>query len=479
MFISRLPQLIFSTVTTLIALTCVTASASVPNPTITPFHSDTEENTRPFISAMIDLESYGYLEQEFAISGTGNSYDKDGTWKSDGQWRKTLAQSHIPYKTRMLVRRPENPEDFNGVVIVEWLNNTAFMDVDVIWTQSHKEIIRSGYAWVGVTVQSLGVGFLRAWDKQRYGDFTQRNDALSYEIFSQAGKAIREQNQLILGGMEAETLLGVGESQSAVRLTTYINAFQEEAREVYDGMLVYSRFPLSSPLKNGIAMLAPSKVHIREDNTLKVIQLLTEQDVFMFQFRLARQADNESLRTWEIPGASHYDNYGVSKLLPQYQREFPALSELQVTCKNSTNLMPQRYLVNTALDSLHNWVENGIAPPQAEPIEYRFFRVVRDQHGNARGGVRLPDIEVPVARHNYANYGWFGPGSYFVANAFACLFLGNTVPFSQDKLLQLYPSHENYVEQYTDAAKAALEAGFLLPLDYEEAVANAQQAPIP
>lgn len=55
--------------------------------------------------------------------------------------------------------------------------------------------IRSGYAWVGVTPQRVGVDALEVWNPKRYGslDVTHggavMNDDLSYDVFAQAALA--------------------------------------------------------------------------------------------------------------------------------------------------------------------------------------------------------------------------------------------------------------------------------------------------
>ncbi|MDY6920030.1 MAG: alpha/beta hydrolase domain-containing protein [Pseudomonadota bacterium] len=457
----------------------LSAETVVPIPEITPIPADAGNKQRPFISSILDLADYGYVEQEFRMSGTANYYEKDGVWRSDGIWNTRIEEADKPYATRLLVRRPENPEVFNGIVVVDWFNNTAFMDVDVIWAQSHDELLREGYAYVGVTSQAVGVIALKVWDSARYGDMDLINDGLAYDIFSQAAQAVHHKADVILNGLDVKGVMGVGESQSAIRLSTYVNAFQEQARQSYDSILLYSRFALAAPLKAGISLTSPSRAYIRPDNTVKVLQFATEQDIFMFLFRLVRQEDNEYLRTWELPGASHYDDYGVSFLLPQYQRDIPIFSNVQLGCKNSLNKIPQHYAVNAALSHMSHWITSGVAPPQAPEIPYVNWQVERDEHGNARGGIRLPHLEVPTATHNYANYAsLFGPGNFLV-NSFACPFLGNTVPFSEAKLKELYPTHEDYVNKFTEAADAALEAGFLLPADYAEAVAEAEAAQIP
>jgi hypothetical protein len=56
---------------------------------------------------------------------------------------------------------------------------------------------------------------------------------------------------------------------------------------------------------------------------------------------------------------------------------------------------------------------------------------------------------------------------------------GSTTPFSENLLLRLYPTHEDYVKKYLKAADRALADGFLLQADYDIAVDDATNAPIP
>lgn len=457
----------------------VHAAVVVPEPVIKTIAYDAGSKQHPFVASILDLSALGYVESEFQMSGSANTYGRAGKWRSNGKWDVKTVRANVPYATRLLVRRPADPAKFNGIVVVEWLNNTAIMDVDVIWAQSHEELMREGYAWVGVSAQTLGVRALRAWDRQRYGELRLTTDGVSYDVFSQTALAVRSQSESLLGGLPVAGVIGAGESQSAIRLTTYVNAFQAAAVQVFDAMLLYSRFPLSAPLKDGITALAPSKVYIRADNALKILQLETEQDVFMFRYRISRQDDTELLRTWELAGASHYDDYGVNQLLPQYQRDFPQLGSVQLVCRNSLNKIPSHYVVNAALSSLTRWITTGQAPPQSPRLEYANGKVIRDANGNAVGGIRLPHMDAATATNNYNNYGSIGAGGNFFVNAFACPFLGNTVPFSRAKLQALYPTHQDYVSKFKAAADAALNAGFMVQADYEEAVAEAEVSAVP
>jgi hypothetical protein len=41
-------------------------------------------------------------------------------------------------------------------VVVEWLNVSGGLDADPDWTQTRNELIRDGFAWVGVSAQAQG-----------------------------------------------------------------------------------------------------------------------------------------------------------------------------------------------------------------------------------------------------------------------------------------------------------------------------------
>jgi hypothetical protein len=140
----------------LLGLWCNTGMATVPNPTVigpiaaTAAPGDPSHNY-PFFSTTVDLAAYDYVEEEFFIQGTANRYNTT----------MPLATGSIigsgPYKTRIVVRRPASPDDFNGKVLMEWQNIRFGWDVDAFWLQSHDYFIRHGYAWVGVSAQRAGI----------------------------------------------------------------------------------------------------------------------------------------------------------------------------------------------------------------------------------------------------------------------------------------------------------------------------------
>jgi hypothetical protein len=59
-----------------------------------------------------------------------------------------------------------------------------------------------------------------------------------------------------------------------------------------------------------------------------------------------------------------------------------------------------------------------------------------------------------------------------------CLLLGSTVPFSPERLDELYPSADAYLSTYTAAFDEAVSAGFALPEDRQQILDDADPAAI-
>ena len=66
-----------------------------------------------------------------------------------------------PYTTRLLVRRPRDPEKFSGNVVVEILNASAMMDIDRIWVNTWRYFTRHGDIYIGITSKGHVVDALK------------------------------------------------------------------------------------------------------------------------------------------------------------------------------------------------------------------------------------------------------------------------------------------------------------------------------
>jgi hypothetical protein len=457
-----------------LGLTSVGTSPAGAAVTITPA---TGGNGVPVaITTAFDLGSVGYQQSEFVLSGTANAYSPVGTMGSDGRWT-VQPTSQAPFTTRVIVHRPADRKKFNGTVFVEWLNVSIGGDVGVDWGFGHNELIRRGYAWVGVSAQAIGVNSAKAGDPARYAALDHPGDSYSYDMFTQAGAAVRDQAATLLGGLKPKRLIASGESQSAGRMVTYINAIQPLAH-VYQGFLVHSRGSGGSPLSQSplAAIPTPNPAIIRTDNPSPTIVLQSETDVN----EGARQDDSPTFRLWEMAGTSHVDAYSVGIGLGDRgdgtgdKAMFDAMRNPPVAgCGAPVNTGPSHWLVQTAMRRLNQWVRYGTPPAAAPRIEVTSFTprtYARDANGNVLGGIRTPHVDVPVAV--ITNDGQSGPG-------LICRLVGATFPFDAAKLSSLYKSHDQFVNRWHAAARRAVAAGFLLAVDARGLVAAASESTIP
>ena len=209
---------------------------------------DRPDRREPASLSAVDLGPRGYVEEEFFVEGTARAYEPAAPLNQDGRWNVQTTTT-APYRTRVLVRRPKDPAKFNGVVELEWLNVSGGLDAAPDWGLGNAELLRSGSAWVGVSAQSVGVNSLKN-DPARYGTLDHPGDAYSYDIYSQVGEALRRPTGTNLLGnrrYKIRTMIGDGESQSAFRMVTYVDAIQPQT-DLFDGFFVHSRFAVGAPL---------------------------------------------------------------------------------------------------------------------------------------------------------------------------------------------------------------------------------------
>jgi hypothetical protein len=429
-----------------------------------------------------DLASVGYEQAEYFISGTAAAYTSASPLTEDGKWSVTPAAT-APYKTRLLVYRPIDPKKFNGTVLVEWNNVSGGLDASPIWLNAHDELIRAGYAWVGLTAQHTGVEGggsaiaanldLKHADPERYGTLVHPGDSFSYDMFTQTGKAVRKDAAVLLRGLKPKRVIGGGESQSAFRLTTYVDAVEPLTKGVYDGYLLYSRAGKGAALSQDPqpAIPAPDPSLIRSDLDVPVMTFTTETDLTTLGYLTARQPDTKRFRNWEVAGTSHADTYtlGVgAKDVGQPDSDAALFQTMLdppssfyggiISCASPINAGPMTYVLRASIGALNTWVAKGTPPPKAPRLQTTGDAAapfVLDANGNAKGGIRTPEVDVPVATLS----GLGQSGSNF------CGIFGTTKPFDAAKFASLYPTHSSFLKAWNAATDRAVKAGFILPAD--------------
>tara|TARA_R110000823_G_scaffold47903_7_gene121805 strand:- start:8965 stop:10488 length:1524 start_codon:yes stop_codon:yes gene_type:complete len=439
------------------------------------------------VSTFFSLASLGYQRAEYFAAGTANAYVNRNEFKPDGRWQ-VQASDAADYKTRIVVMRPSDPADFNGSVVVEWLNVSAGFDSAPDWGMLHTELIRQGYAWVGVSAQKEGVDALNdgsaaalipGADAMRYtaGGLLHPGDAYSYDIYSQIAQTLRNPpaNTRPLGDLQVERLIAAGESQSADRMMTYVNAFAP-LHALFDGYFVHSRLSGSAALQGGLfeedVVGTPDVVRVRDDLGVPVMMLQTETDLFVLGSWPSNQPDNDQFRLWEVAGTAHADLYtfldnrfdvgtdpSVAAVV-ENANPIPGIIE----CPVAVNAGPQHWVAKAAIAALNRWIVDGTPPPMAERLavsgEPPAFEL--DALGNVLGGVRTPYVEAPIAVLS----GEGQPQDPFnPEDRNFCFLSGTTQLFDAATLASLYASNADYISAVAASADDAVSKGFLLEED--------------
>jgi hypothetical protein len=282
-------------------------------------------------------------------------------------------------------------------------------------------------------------------------------------------------------------------------LVTYVNAVDHHD-QVYDGYLIHGRGSSgvsldaqmlsteNNPTEGGVSVdslesavsLFTGRQRIRADVRVPVMTVQSETDLVMMAGIRGRQADSERSCWWEIAGAAHFDTYGLiasqqddGSLSPAelalLMRPVDEVFEMKAT--GLINSGPQQhYVLNAALAHLEEWARNGTPPPHAPHIENDTedeLVLLRDDFGIAKGGLRTPWVDVPVAVLS---------GQASEGEAFLPLF-GSTHPFDEARLEELYPGgRSQYLEKFETRLDEAIEGGFILQADRAEILSVAASA---
>jgi hypothetical protein len=271
-----------------------------------------------------------------------------------------------------------------------------------------------------------------------------------------------------------QRVLGVGESQSAFRLTTYVNRL-DPLTEVFDGFLVHARGGAASELHDDVdprRLREGAAVRFRDDLRVPVLVVEAETDLISLGYRDARQDDGDRLVVWEMAGTSHADVYtfaagfvddGLQPIEQLAASWRPPIELFGQALDLPVNAGPQHWIIDAAVRALGGWVAEGRRPAAAPRLELEGDGFRLDDLGNACGGIRTPHVDVPVSVLS-------GLGNGGTPMAFLT---GSTRPFPRERLVELYGTRDAYVERFRAAAEATVGAGFFLADEVDEIVAIA------
>ena len=413
------------------------ASETVPVPTLS--NPPAGVHGHPLWDSWHELESFGYTQREYLVSGTATALD--GTT--------------APYTTRIVVFRPKEQKRFNGSVMLDWTNVTAQFENAVDTLEAREMLLREGWAFVHVSAQSAGLCCTpltpKVYDPVRYAAINHPGDAYAADMFSQIAKVMRTRGGSLdpMRGLDVRRVIAAGQSQSAAKLYDYVNDVQADA-DVIDGFLIHGggqktfKAPLPVPVLHLLADREGNPTPPTQDPNYRLWEVAAtgHSDYFIgYQSvhgngqRFADQPAADRSRYGEIIDAA--GNYGQ------------IVDPLLGMCTVAGSAMPMHYATSTALHQLNRWVRTGEAPAVTPRFEFAGSTLAKDQHGNTLGGIRLPPVEVPVARYEST----------------ACNLGGITVPFTDAQIQELYPTFDQYQQLMKEATDRAVRRGWLLRPD--------------
>jgi hypothetical protein len=436
----------------------------------------------PYSASIVDLAPYGYTESEYFVSGKAHAYAvaPGTTLGADGRWQ-VVSGEDMPYKTRILVRKPPAAK-FNGTVVVEYMQEYYGTERDTNYRWNAETLLRNGFGWVGVSMHHEGIDdkkppqmityagrqipvgtTLARWDPQRYGSLSVPSTDMSYDILTQIAASLK--SKMIAGGpdpfsgLKPKAVIGVGNTIAGERMAIYINAIQPRQR-VFDGFFLQDLHRGAHLKLTGVDTPAPV---VRNDVGVPVIVLNTTTA----SAERGPRPEGKMLRFWAPAGSSHTTGPYMDRVGKANTRD---LGLNAGGCPvDYANTLPVQYVSGAAIIAVDRWIKSGKAAPSfpqlasfegpKEPVlePAGYF----DANGNVKGGLRTPWVDVPVAR-----YDWRGEcigGS------------GRTFPFTKERLKALYGTPDVYHKRFAEAAKAAEKRGVLLPPDTQAAIEAANK----
>lgn len=466
-----------------------------------PFNA-ADRQQKPF-----DLAEYGYVEEEYIIRGYANVYE----YHDVGLYPK-IRCSDGSYCTRILVRRPSDPCRQSGFAVLEIFNYAGAERAFAGWGYCGEYLLSRGDVWVGITIKQSAIEKLKRFDPVRYASLGFPNpiprekrkrggsipgipdteealdyeNGLAYDAMSQTAallKAKTKQNPLFGKspfGKAAKYVIGMG--ASGCDLSLYAAALQpfavtEENTPCFDGFHIHmTGYP--GFISNGETRFEANDDRCRIMTNVPLVWTQTMGDmrgggVHPSYSHMYRWPDSD------LPGRQHrqYEIAGAALGMDWDMAVCPCAEDLERAGEKAEEYclarpageIPFHYCIRAVLDHLKRWIQYGVPAPASAYLEmtgeYPDADFVLDEHGNPRGGVRSPYVDVPAYTYTWRD----SPGNM----------RNEIIPFPPEKLKALYPSHEEYVRKVVKAAMEMAGAGFLLPQDAASVILEAMEAEIP
>jgi Alpha/beta hydrolase domain len=493
------------------------------------------------VDVPIDLAHYGYEEQEYFYSGTAHVYDWKPRGDYVATPTASVPYTTRFYVRRPIHPRPDARvvvelvnSSLNYDLPYFWMmwpqlvrDGDIYVGLDVQPNvfDALKRFDPVRYAPLSMPnplpPDRQACGALPS-QRRSYDPNLSRNyeNGLAYDIISQFGRTLRSSGAGNPLGIAAKHVYLAGYSRQAMYMATYARFFARTPSSpgagLWDGYLTAGAsmdtgfgFPgtpgylmginqCAAPLPAGDPQLKLPPIGV------PMLGINTQSDWGRSLGRPDSHPDSntadDKYADWEIAGASHLYAYEFSTLLSTqtdnltlkhmkatrytYSVPFaPTCSYPSVSARDYDGFdsressFPIQYVLDAAFTDLDHWAQTGQAPPASPPLETTGGArptVKLDRYGNAIGGVQLPYVSVPTATWTGASDAGVGALSQVF-----CALRGTVAPFSHNRMVAIYPTHEAYVASVRSAADRLVGERFLTAADGQKVVAEAEASFVP
>ena len=470
----------------------------------------------------IDLDAYDYIEEEYIIRGTANVYH----W-TDNERYPHIIFSGAPYCSRIIVRKPKDPEKFSGIIHCELMNPNSGLDrSNAGWAPCHDYLMSRGHGSISFTFSEVSMKGLRAYDPERYGELAFKNpipkeqrkpaaigldgnpldeeteNGLQFDFYSQTAaliKAGREDSPFFGYAVKKIMLQGTtGGDLSAYVAAVHPVTKLPDGTPCYDGFLI---FMTGAPgfLNITRGMLDPFDFRDLYYSEVPFIHVNTVADLLgdtmhpswsTLWHRYQPNEEGRYLRLIEIAGAGigrkYTDKYGncaedvekVEKagalnrphlpgggpLIDGTGRKDPPKPAIKFPAPDAEIPdFPAHLILCAMIENLVKWMLTGEAPEKVDWIEMEG---------------EYPDMK--FARDSYGVFKGGLRSPYVDCPLYATDSWGViTRRLSEKELKELYTSRADYIAKVTASVERMIARGHLLPEHAHFLIDEAKEAVLP
>ena len=408
-----------------------------------------------------NVQPIDYVAEEYLMSGVSPIWEPSSVLDTASSGASSKAPfnylQHTPnheprkvlgsgsYTTRVVIYRPRDMTKFSGVTIIEPIHPE---DDGYIYLFN---VLSRFYASRGMAVATLqhpaNFEATAKADPQRYGSLSMKDWTQFWATIGQLGALLKSEASPLRA--PTRRLYLTGYSFTGMCTSTFANFHHNETRAsngqpIFDGYLPHCNEYYIQPLD------------------VPVIRVNTQCDYNYFTnpsynpFARVPDSDDSWNRTrrYEVAGAQHAPlpppEQGAA--IPPFwsaHADSPCYATYPKGAKWN-DMIFFRPVLEIAVVHMEDWITKQISPPRTPwiVIGKNTVQAEFDENKNAVGGLRMPDLQAPVAT--------YGVGEK------ECRLGGYMVPFSTEKLRALYGDKAHYLKLYDEAADSMVAQRWML-----------------